>query len=69
MSLTDALDVRAGEDAHLVLRRASVLDPVAGIDAVHDVVVRDGRIVAVDFATFAVTSTERPRHPDCGFCA
>ncbi len=44
MSLTDTLDVRAGEDAHLVLRRATVLDPVAGIDAVHDVVVRDGEI-------------------------
>jgi len=47
MSLTDALDVRAGEDAHLVLRRATVLDPVAGIDAVHDVVVRNGEIAAL----------------------
>jgi len=47
MSLTDALDVRTGEPAHLVLRRASVLDPVAGIDSVHDVVVRDGRIAAL----------------------
>ena len=44
MSLTDSLDVRAGENAHLVLRRATVLDPVAGIDGVHDVVIRDGRI-------------------------
>jgi dihydroorotase len=44
MSLRDALDVRSGEDAHLVLRRATVLDPVAGIDSVHDVVIRDGRI-------------------------
>jgi dihydroorotase len=43
-ALTDVLDVRPGEDAHLVLRRATVLDPVAGIDGVHDVVVRDGRI-------------------------
>src|SRR5262249_54685233 len=30
--------------ASLVLRDATVLDPVAGIDAVHDVVVRDGKI-------------------------
>ncbi|HET9197289.1 MAG TPA: dihydroorotase [Solirubrobacterales bacterium] len=47
MSLADALDVRAGADAHLVLRRATVLDPVAGVDAVHDVVVRDGEIAAL----------------------
>lgn len=47
MSLADALDVRPGEDAHLVLRRASVLDPVAGIDAPHDVVIRDGKIAAL----------------------
>ena len=37
------LDVRPGEGANLVLRRATVLDPVAGIDGVHDVVIRDGR--------------------------
>jgi dihydroorotase len=43
MSLTQ-LDMRAGEGANLVLRRATVLDPVAGIDARHDVVVRDGTI-------------------------
>src|SRR5690349_15517801 len=43
-SLTDLLDVRAGENVHLVLRRATVLDPVAGIEGVHDVVIRDGRI-------------------------
>lgn len=47
MSLTDALDVRAGEDAHLVLRRVTVLDPVAGIGAVHDLVVRGGEIAAL----------------------
>jgi dihydroorotase len=47
MSLTDSLDIRAGEDAHLILRRATVLDPVAGIDAVHDVVVRSGEIAAL----------------------
>jgi dihydroorotase len=46
-SLGDVLDVRPGEDAHLVLRRATVLDPVAEIDSVHDVVVRDGRIAAL----------------------
>ncbi len=44
MSLTDVLDVRPGEDANVILRRATVLDPVAGIDGVHDVVIRDGRI-------------------------
>lgn len=44
MRLTEMLDVRPGELAHLVLRRATVLDPVAGIDGVRDVVVRDGEI-------------------------
>jgi dihydroorotase len=43
MSLTQ-LDMRAGEGADLILRRAKVLDPVAGIDAQHDVVIRDGAI-------------------------
>ncbi len=43
-ALTDVLDVRPGEPAQLLLRRATVLDPVAGIAGVHDVVVRDGRI-------------------------
>jgi dihydroorotase len=38
------LQMRAGESADLVLRGATVLDPVAGIDARHDVVVRDGLI-------------------------
>jgi dihydroorotase len=47
MSLTDLLDLRSGEDTHLVLRRATVLDPVAGIDSVHDVVIRDGQIAAL----------------------
>jgi dihydroorotase len=44
VSLAEALDVRPGEDANVILRRASVLDPVAGIEGVHDVVIRDGRI-------------------------
>jgi dihydroorotase len=44
VSLAEALDMRSGEGADLVLRGATVLDPVAGIDGVHDVVVRDGRI-------------------------
>jgi dihydroorotase len=43
VSLTQ-LDMRAGQGADLVLRRATVLDPVAGIDAQHDVVVREGAI-------------------------
>jgi len=44
VSLADALDMRSGEGADAILRRATVLDPVAGIEAVHDVVIRDGRI-------------------------
>jgi dihydroorotase len=43
-NLTDLLDVRAGEPADLVLRRATLLDPVAGIEGVHDLVIRAGRI-------------------------
>lgn len=38
------LQMRAGESANAVLRGATVLDPVAGIDAQYDVVVRDGEI-------------------------
>jgi dihydroorotase len=38
------LQMRAGESASLVLRGATVLDPVAGIDARYDVVIRDGAI-------------------------
>jgi dihydroorotase len=44
VSLSEALDMRSGEGANVVLRGATVLDPVAGIDAPHDVVIRDGRI-------------------------
>jgi dihydroorotase len=44
VSVGDSLDVRSGESVDLVLRGATVLDPAAGIDAVHDVVVRDGLI-------------------------
>jgi dihydroorotase len=44
VSLIDSLDVRSGESADLVLRGATVLDPVAGIDSAHDVVIRDGTI-------------------------
>jgi len=40
----EALDARPVESASLLLREATVLDPVAGIDAHHDVVIRDGRI-------------------------
>jgi dihydroorotase len=46
-NLTDLLDVRAGGPADLVLRRATLLDPVAGIDGVHDLVIRGGRIAAL----------------------
>jgi dihydroorotase len=44
VSLAEALDMRSGEGAEMVLRGAAVLDPVAGIDGVHDVVIRAGRI-------------------------
>jgi dihydroorotase len=36
--------MRSGESASLILRGASVLDPVAGIHGQHDVVIREGRI-------------------------
>ncbi len=42
-----SLDWRGGDDGpagDLVLRRAAVLDPRAGIDGAHDVVVRDGEV-------------------------
>jgi dihydroorotase len=38
------LQMRGGESANVILRGATVLDPVAGIDAQHDIVVRDGKI-------------------------
>lgn len=38
------LEMRSGESADLVLRGANVLDPAAGIEGSHDVVVRDGSI-------------------------
>jgi dihydroorotase len=44
VSLAEALDMRSGESADLVLRGASVLDPAAGIEGAHDVVIRAGRI-------------------------
>jgi dihydroorotase len=42
--VSDRLEMRAGEAADLVLRKATVLDPAAGIEGNHDVIVRDGRI-------------------------
>jgi dihydroorotase len=47
VSLTDVLDVRPGPEAHLVLRRATVLDPVGQINAIHDVVIREGTVAAL----------------------
>ena len=44
MSIREALDIRPGEGANAVLRGATVLDPHAGIEGAHDVVIRDGRI-------------------------
>jgi len=57
--LADALDIRPGEGAKLVLRGATVLDPVAGIEGTHDVVVRDGEIAElVEPGTAAVDGAE-----------
>ncbi|HWP32886.1 MAG TPA: dihydroorotase [Solirubrobacterales bacterium] len=42
--IAETLDIRPGEGADLLLRGATVLDPVAGIDGVHDVVIRDGTV-------------------------
>jgi dihydroorotase len=42
--ISEALSGRRGEPAELVLRGATVLDPGSGIDAPHDVVIREGRI-------------------------
>jgi dihydroorotase len=36
--------MRSGEGADVVLREATLLDPVAGIEGVHDVVIRDRKI-------------------------
>jgi dihydroorotase len=36
--------MRSGEGANLVLRGATVLDPVAGVDGTYDVVVRSGKV-------------------------
>ncbi len=43
-SLAEALEIRAGEPPELILRGATVLDPVAGIEGAHDILVRGGRI-------------------------
>ncbi len=42
--MNDALVMRAGDPADLVLRGASVLDAAAGIEGTHDIVIRAGRI-------------------------
>jgi dihydroorotase len=42
--ISEALSGRNGEPAELILRGVTVLDPGAGIDAQHDVVIREGRI-------------------------
>ncbi|HEX6229891.1 MAG TPA: dihydroorotase [Solirubrobacterales bacterium] len=46
--MSELLQMRSGTGASLVLRGATVLDPVAGIDGVHDVVVHDGRIAGLE---------------------
>jgi dihydroorotase len=44
VSLKESLDMRSVEGADLILRGATVLDPVAGIEGVHDLVIRAGQI-------------------------
>ncbi len=55
MSLTTSLDVRPGGRANLILRGAKVLDPVAGIEANHDIVIRDGKIAELSSPGAAAT--------------
>jgi dihydroorotase len=43
-SSNEILEMRDGPQVDLILREATVLDPVAGIEGTHDVVIRDGRI-------------------------
>lgn len=43
-AISVALRGRDGQPAELILRGAKVLDPAAGIDGTHDVVIREGRI-------------------------
>ena len=42
--ISEALSGRDGERVELILRGVTVLDPEAGIDGQHDVVIRDGQI-------------------------
>jgi len=42
--ISEVLSGRDGEPVELILRGVSVLDPDAGIDGQHDVVIRDGKI-------------------------
>jgi dihydroorotase len=44
VSAAGGLEMRSGEGADLLLRGVTVLDPVAGVEGVHDVVIRAGRI-------------------------
>jgi dihydroorotase len=53
--LADSLDIRPGEGTDVVLRGATVLDPVAGIDGVHDVVIRDGEVAELAAAGAAAS--------------
>jgi dihydroorotase len=44
LPISEALSARVGAPADLVIRGATVLDPDAGIEAQHDVVIRDGKV-------------------------
>jgi dihydroorotase len=56
--ISEALSGRAGEPAELILRGATALDPGAGIDGQHDVVIREGRIAELAAPGSAESSAE-----------
>jgi len=58
VSLAEALDMRSGEGADLVLRGATVLDPVAGVDGTYDVVVRSGKVAELAMPGASVDGLE-----------
>jgi dihydroorotase len=43
-TISEVLSGRSGDAAELILRGASVLDPAAGIEGTHDIVIREGQI-------------------------
>jgi dihydroorotase len=48
MTIRESLDMRSGPSADLILRNATLLDPLAGISGAHDLVVRGGSIAELE---------------------